>query len=188
MERQAPPPGDKESGFTLIETMIAGLILVVGLLSLAYAYMAGMAVVMTGQQDTTARQKAREAMENVFSARDNSTLAFSQLCNVGNGSSCIFINGFEPLYQAGPDGMFNTSDDGTGCASTPCYEQVWTPGPDGILGTADDVQVSLLGFQRQIQITQITSILVQITVTIQYTTPKGATRSVTATAVMSPYV
>ena len=188
MDREIPPPGDNESGFTLVETMIASLILVTGLLALAYAFLTGMAVVMTGQQDSIARQKAREAMENVFSARDNSTLSFAQICNVGSGSSCIFINGFEPLYQAGPDGMLNTADDGTGCASTPCYEQIWTPGPDGVLGTADDVQVQLLGFQRQIQITQITSILVQITVTIQYTTSKGVTRSVTTTAHMSPYV
>jgi len=180
MDPQVHPRRD-EGGFTLIEVMIASSILVTGLLALAYAYLSGFAVILTGQQDTIARQKAREAMECVFSARDNATLNFSQVCNVGNGTGCIFINGFEPLYQAGADGIFNTADDAT-------LEQIWTPGPDGILGNADDVQVSLTNYQRQIQITQVSSVLVQITVTIQYTTPKGLSRSVVVQSYMSAYV
>lgn len=48
--------------------------------------------------------------------------------------------------------------------------------------------MTLSGFQRQIQVTQLTSILKQVTVTIQYTTPNGSRSSVTLVALMSPYV
>ncbi len=193
MDRVVPRHEHDESGFTLMEVMIAAVILMVGLLSLAYAFGLGLGVIGTAQEDSIARQKARQAMEDVFTARDTGGISFSQICNVGSGASCIFISGFEPLYTAGPDELVNTSDDGTGtlptgCSTTPCIETVDTPGPDGILGTADDVFVPLTNFQRQIQITPITTVLNQITVTIKYTTSSGITRSVTLVALIGPYV
>jgi len=170
-----------ESGFTLVEVMIATVIMVVGLLSVAYGVGCGLAVVLTSGEDTIARQKAREAMEDVFTARDDALVTFDQVCNVGNGANCIFVNGLTPLTTAGPDEIVNTADDGG-------VETVDTPGPDGILGTADDIQVPLTGYQRSIQVTQLSPILKQITVTIQYTTSRGLTRTVTLVALMSPYV
>ena len=182
MERAVPPQAhDDESGFTLVEVLVASVVMVVGLLSVAYGLALGAAVVATAQQDTIARQKAREAMEDVFTARDDAKVTFAQVCNVGSGASCIFVNGFTPLTSPGPDGIVNTADDGP-------VETIYTPGPDGILGTADDVQVPLLGYQRQIQVTKLTPILSQITVTIRYTTPQNLTRTVTLVAIMSPYV
>lgn len=170
-----------DSGFTLIEVMVASVLLVVGLMAVAYGMVLGLAVVSTAQQDTIARQKAREAMEDVFTARNTSNVTFDQICNIAVGTPCIFVSGFTPLATPGNDGIVNTVDDGA-------MEWVWTPGPDGILGTADDVKVYLNGFQRQIQVTTITPILKQVTVIIRYTTPQGFTRSVTLVAVMSPYV
>lgn len=208
MDQVVRRQGHDESGFTLIEVMIASAILLTGLLSLAFAFMMGLGVIQTSQQDSIARQKARQAMEDVFTARDTGGITFSQICNVGSGASCIFISGFEPLYTAGPDGLVNTADDGTaaplpgivntanagagaslptGCSAAPCIETLDTPGPDGILGTADDVFVPLKGFQRQIQITQLSALLNQITVTVKYTTPQGFTRTVTLVAVIGPY-
>jgi prepilin-type N-terminal cleavage/methylation domain-containing protein len=172
---------DDESGFTLVEVLVASVVMVVGLLSVAYGLALGMNVVATAQQDTIARQKAREAMEDVFTARDDAHITFAQVCNIGAGPSCIFVNGFTALTTPGPDGIVNTADDGG-------VETVDTPGPDGILGTADDIQVPLTGFQRSIQVTQLSSILSQITVTIRYTTPQNLTRTVTLVALMSPYV
>jgi len=170
-----------ESGFTLVEVLIATVVMVTGLLSVAYGLGLGVAVIQTSTEDTLARQKAREAMEDVFTARDDARMTFDQVCNVGGGPNCIFVNGLTGLTTAGPDGIVNTADDGA-------IETVVTPGPDGILGTADDIQASLVGYQRSILVTQITPILKQITVTIQYTTPQGLTRSVTLVALMSPYV
>jgi prepilin-type N-terminal cleavage/methylation domain-containing protein len=193
MDRVVPCHDRDEGGFTLIEVMVAAVILVVGLLSLAYAFGMGFGVIATAQMDSIARQKARQAIEDVYTARDTGSISFSQICNIGSGASCIFINGYEPLYTAGPDGLVNTADDGTGtlptgCSVTPCIETVDTPGPDGILGTADDVFVPLVGFQRQIQITPLTAVLNQITVTINYTTPTGISRSVTLVGLIGPYV
>ncbi len=198
MDRVVPRHEQDESGFTLVEVMIASVILVTGLLSLAYAFGLGLGVLGTAQEDSIARQMARQALEDVFTARDTGGITFYQICNIGSGASCIFINGFEPLYTAGPDGIVNTADDGTGtplptgCSAAPCIETVDTPGPDGILGTADDVFVPLIGFQRKIQITPVSnpnvSNLSQITVTIKYTTSKGITRAVTLVALIGPYV
>lgn len=181
MDREVPRYEHDDSGFTLVEVMIASLLLVVGLVGLAYCFALGLAVVTTAQEDTIARQKAREAMEDVLSARDTSNVTFDQICNVSVGTPCIFVNGFTALTTPGNDGIVNTADDGP-------VEWVWTPGPDGILGTADDDKVYLNGFQRRIQITQITAILNQITITVQYKTPRGLTRTVTLVAVVSPYV
>jgi len=171
-----------ERGFTLVEVLIATVVMVIGLLSVAYGLGLGVAVIQTSTQETIARQKAREAMEDVFAARDDARITFAQVCNIGTGPSCIFVNGLTSLTTPGPDGIVNTADDGA-------VETVTLPGPDGILGTADDVTASLVGYQRSIQVTQITSILSKITVTITYTTPQGLQGPpVVLVALMSPYV
>jgi prepilin-type N-terminal cleavage/methylation domain-containing protein len=194
MDPVVPCQEHDERGFTMVEVMIASVILVVGILSLAYAFGMGLGVIGTAQEDSIARQKARQAMEDVFTARDTGGITFPQICNVGSGSSCIFVSGFEPLYTTGPDGLVNTADDGTGtplptgCSLTPCIETTDTPGPDGILGTADDVFVPLIGYQRQVQITQLSAILNQVTVTIKYTTSTGISRNVRLVALIGPYV
>jgi prepilin-type N-terminal cleavage/methylation domain-containing protein len=208
MDRVVPGHEHAESGFTLIEVMIAAVILVTGLLSLAYAFGLGLGVIGTAQDDSIARQMARQAMEDVFTARDTGGIAFTAICNQPT-AGCIFISGYEPLYTPGPDGIVNTSDDGTaaplpgvvsttgaaagailppGCAAAPCIETIDTPGPDGILGTGDDIFVPLVGFQRQILITAINGTLDQVTVSIKFTTPKGITRTVTLVAFIGPYV
>lgn len=191
MDRKIMHHESSRAGFTLIEVMIASVVLVVGLLAVAYGMSVGAVVVATAQQDSIARQKAREALEDVFTARDTSNLSWGQICNVGSGASCIFVSGFTPLYIPGNYGMVNTGGSTT-------IESYWAPGPDGILGTADDVKVSLIGYQRQILITQFCEVtpcppnplatnLNQITVTVKYTTEGGLTRSVTVTALMSEY-
>jgi len=187
-----------ERGFTLIEIMIAAIVMVIALLAVAYGVGVGMTVVMASDEDAIARQKAREALEDVLTARDTASITWSQICNVGNGANCIFINGAEPMYTAGPDEIVNTADDGqapfppgTGCTVAKCVEAIDTPGPDGILGTADDIFIPLNGFSRQIQITQIQPQdppLAQITVTIFYTTRQGLNRQVSVNAIISPYV
>lgn len=166
-----------EGGFTLVEVMIAGVILTVGLLGLAYAYGQGMAVVMSSQQDAIARQKAREAVEDVLTARNNSTLTWSQINNVSNGG--VFLDGVQSLTTPGPDGMVDTADDGP-------IETIVLPGPDGSL--TDGTSVPLGGYTRQIQITTLSNVLKQITVTITYVTPPGVTRNYQLTCYVSPYI
>ena len=178
----AKPRAHSESGFTIIEVLVAGVLLTVGLMGLAYTFTMGFAVVLTAQQDTVARQKAREALESVLTGRNTQNITFDQIDNVGTGNG-IFLTGFQPLYQSGADGIIGTADDvGEG------METITLPGPDGVLGTADDVVQPLGNYKRMIVITDLTGTLKQITVTIRYVTPPALTRSVVVTSYVSPYV
>jgi type II secretory pathway pseudopilin PulG len=181
----------KESGFTLIEVMVAGLVLTTGLLILAYGYGQGLASVVTAQEDTVAREKCRETLESVMTALNTNNLTFNSICNVSQGAGCIFVDGFTPVYYAGNDGIYGTADDAGPCtAPAQCGIQTYVmPGPDGVLGTADDITVSLSGtYLRKIDISAgpVTNTR-QITVTVQFTTSSGQTRSVVMTSYASPY-
>lgn len=172
-------PRRRSEGFSLLEVIVASMVLTISLLTMAYAYAQGMTLVAATQEETIARQKAREALESVITARNDQTLTFSQIANVSNGG--IFLDGFTPLTTDGADGLPNTADDGP-------VETVIEPGPDGILGTADDVNVPLNQFQRRIAITSLSPNLSQITVTIQYTTQKGLRRQISVTTDVSNYI
>ncbi len=211
MDPVATRHGHDESGFTLIEVMISAVILVIGLLSIAYALGLALGTIDTAQMDSIARQKARQAMEDVFTARDTGSITFSQICNQPT-AGCLFLSSstVQPLYTAGPDGLVFTSDDGTaapisgivtsststgdalpnGCSTAPCIETIDTPGPDGILGTSDDIWVPLENYTRNITITPVVgqTNLNQIVVTISYHTPENVTRTVTLVALIGPYV
>jgi prepilin-type N-terminal cleavage/methylation domain-containing protein len=183
----------EEHGFTLLEVLIAMAVLVAGLISLAYGIGVGLAVVQMSTMDTIAREKAREAMEDVFTARDTSTISFSQICNIptsgSNPNNCLFVNGYTPMYTTDSSGLVNTN----AAATQNVLETYVTPGPDGILGTADDVTYNLTGFQRSISVTPVSSsdgytVLAQVTITILYNPLPWMSRTVTMVTVMSPYV
>jgi hypothetical protein len=178
----AEAPTRSDGGFSLIEVLLACVLITIGLLALAAAIDMGFAMVMTAQEDTIAREKSREALESVLTGRNTANITFAQIDNVGTGSG-IFLSGFQPLYQAGADGIIGTADD-----AAAGLETITLPGPDGILGTADDVVQPLGNYQRQIAITDLTATLKQITVTIQYTTPNNLTRSVVTVCYVSPYI
>jgi prepilin-type N-terminal cleavage/methylation domain-containing protein len=163
-----------EAGFSLIETMIAMAILATGLLSLAGVFIMGMNHLAGSTASLIAREKAREAVESVHTARDTKTIAWCRIRNAGTATGCTdgaagaFVAGATSLTTPGPDGLVNTSDDG------PVEESV-TPGADGILGTADDKKVPLSTYTRQIAITDVTMAngqpnpnLRRLTVTITY--------------------
>ena len=181
-----------ERGFTLLEVLIATAVMVVGLLALAYGIGLGLEATQESTMDTVAREKAREAMEDVFTARDTSTIQFAQICNIptsgGNPNNCLFVNGYTAMYTADSQGLVNTT-----AAANNAIETYTTPGPDGILGTADDVTYSLTGFRRQIQVTTLSSSdgytqLAEVTITIIYNPLPWQSRTLTLTTVMSPYV
>lgn len=153
-------PRARARGFSLLETMIATLVLGIGVLSLAATFAAGITYMTTSQDAFIAQQKAQETVESIFTARDNG-LPFTSIANTANGG--IFLGGALPLCDPGPDGIVGTADDN--CANP---DVIWTPGPDGILGTADDVKISLGNFTRTIAITAAGPGLNQITVTINY--------------------
>ena len=159
----------RQGGFTLIEAMIAMVVLTFGILSLAGVFAQGLLVANMTQMDYIAQKKAQEAMESVFAARDSKQLTWSNIYNVlgasGNDGG-IFLDGPRPLVAPGPDGLYGTVDD----VLTQPDVVILGPGPDGKLGTADDVVLSLNGMTRTISITDIpgeTNVR-QITITMNY--------------------
>ena len=168
---------ESERGVSLIETMIAMLVLTVGAIGMASVFLYGMQSATSSPNELVATQKASEAMESVFAARDSHILTWAQLQNVADGG--IFLGGAKSMKLAGADGILNTADDGA-------VESVLFPGPDQLLGTADDKTDTLSAFTREILIARISDDLRSVTVTITY--PSGtATRTYTLTAYMSSF-
>jgi hypothetical protein len=130
------------------------------MLGLAGAFSEGMLHIATAQPDFIAKQKAAEAVESVFAARDTRLITWAQICNVSSGG--VFLNGPQPIKDPGADGLVNTADDGAA-------ENIVTPGPDNNIGTSDDISMSLAAFTRQIAIVDTEANLRRITVTIRYT-------------------
>jgi len=145
---EATPRGNE--GFTLIEALVALLILTIGLLGLAQAFYLGMRHMSMSSANLIAREKAREAVESVHTARDTGTLSWGNIKNVPNGG--IFLDGAQTLSNAGVDGVVNTADD-----AAAGIENLRDPGPNGLFGDADDVLTPLNGFTREIVIRAVPS-------------------------------
>jgi prepilin-type N-terminal cleavage/methylation domain-containing protein len=154
-----------QKGFTLIEVMISMVVLALGVLSLASIFTQGLKASSQTQIQYIAQEKAQEALETIFTARDTKLLTWSQIANVSKGG--VFKDGPQPLCAPGPDGLFGTSDDDT---STPDVVTIG-PGPDNVFGTADDIVMNLNPWMtRTIQISPVASTpnLQQITVTVAW--------------------
>lgn len=181
------PGGDqlRNSGFSLLEALVAILVLTIGILSLLGVYAKGVSFAHMTQWDYIAQKKAEEAVETIFTARDTKLLTWSQIQNVtgvtGNDGG-VFVDGPQPLLLPGPDGLVGTQNDQASAPDT----VIIGPGPDKVLGTADDDVANLSSFMtRQIQIVPVPNEpnLRQITITIVYTT-----ESLTRTHVLISYI
>ena len=170
-----------ESGISLVETMIAMLVLTVGAIGMAAMFLKGMQAAGSSPTELVATQKAAEAIESVFSARDSRTITWDKLRNADQG---IFAKNPQPMYVAGDDGILGTGDDGKEGQETGVLETVVLPGKDQLIGTADDREETLAGFKREIKITDVQDDLRLITVTITYPAG-GTTRTYTLTSYIS---
>jgi hypothetical protein len=165
-----------QDGFSLLETAIAIAVLTFGVLALAAILTQGVMHLSTVQYNLIAKEKAAEAIESVFTARDTRALSWAQIQNLSNGGVFLdgpqFMNlpgpdglistGDENLPSAGPDGVAGTADDGPG------LEMIVLPGPDNLLGTADDELRALGDFTREIQIRNLGPNLRQLVVIVRY--------------------
>ena len=138
---------ESENGFSLVEVVVATGILAAGLLSLAGVFSLGMLHMAGSTPGLIAREKAREAVESVHTARDTGDLPWSKIQNVP--APGVFLTGEQPMYKAGADGLVNTADDATGI--TGGMEK--QAGNDNLIGTSDDI--ALTDFTREIQITNL---------------------------------
>jgi type II secretory pathway pseudopilin PulG len=182
----------QQRGFTLMEAMVAAIVLATGLLSVLSLFAYSLSNLQMSQEDLIARAKAKEGLETVFSSRDSSQIDFSQINNKANGG--IFLDGFAPIYDPpGADGIANTDDDSNSANSQ--IDAIVLPGLDGILGTADDIRQPLNSFQRRITLspvfltgtTTVNNNLRLITVTVRYTVPQYGTRQYQISAYISKY-
>jgi type II secretory pathway pseudopilin PulG len=171
-----------EAGITMLETLIAIVVLTVGLLAVLATLALAVGNTQSVQLDTIARQKAREAMESIYTARATNQIPFDAIQNVGNGTG-IFVPGFTAMTDPGPDGLDGTGDD---VPAAP----IRLPGASGtITGTNEDVLVDLGNFTRQIAITNVANEpnLRQITVTVKYPVPQGWYKTYQIQALVSSY-
>ncbi len=135
-------------GFTLIETMMAIIVLMIGLLGMAAMLGDALAYMHGSQDDFIAQQQAEQAIEAIFTAKYDDTITFAQIANTTSNPPGIFLTGAQPLLQPGTDGLVGTDADKN---ATPAY--IILPGPDGLMGTADDIDMPLTNFTRTITIT-----------------------------------
>ncbi len=196
---QASSRQSGESGFSLLESVFAMVLLAIGMLWTLAAIGYAVGANQTSQEDMIARQLASEAMESIFNARNTSQLGFSSINNVGVGAGIFIALPLQPKCP-GPDGILGTADDapcltasGAECPNAG-IECLTEPGPDGILGTPDDVIISLANFTRTIAITPLAEggttvpTLVLVTITINYTVPNhGGTKSYVLEEEISSY-
>ncbi len=164
-----------ESGVTILEMVVAMLILTVGLLGLAASIGYAVTVSNKGRNLTNSKLLVVSLLEQMETLRNTEQLSFGQIANQGlvdNSASTRTFIGFPTAFQPlsinpGPDGIFGTDDD------------LISPGPDNIYGTSDDTIDStwaVPGYQRQISITNLSANLKRIQVTVRYPDAAGQLR------------
>jgi hypothetical protein len=174
-------------GFSLLETVVALGVLVTGVLGAAAVLATGMQNLSSSPSDVVTTQKAAEAMEAVFSARQSGKLTWTQIKNVAGASGSdggVFLDGPQPLNYAGNDGLVNTADD-----AAAGLETVRLPGKDQQLNTSDDQLIPLSSFTREVMIRDVpgeNGQLRSIVVTIKYWSGP-TTRTYTLTTYISAY-
>ena len=67
------------AGFTLLETLIAMLVLAIGVLSMIDVMTQGLKVSATTQYDYIAKKKAEQAIEAIFTARNSQEKSWDQI-------------------------------------------------------------------------------------------------------------
>ena len=175
MKTIAGPAGRKtvrrrQSGVTLVEVLISMVVLTIGMVGMLGVMGITVKATQASQENSVAKTIADQALESILTARETSTVPWAAIANTNNGG--IFLTGFQPVCNAGADGIYGTADD---CASG--EETLQLPGPDGIFGTADDILLPLTNYQRQIVLAPDASCggaagcnLMDVTITVQFQT------------------
>ena len=167
---------DSESGVTILEMVVAMLVLTVGLLGLAASIGYAVTVSNMGRNLTNTKLLVVSCLEQMETLRNTQELTFGQIANpsdVDNGGAprtfAGFPTGFQPIsINPGPDGIWGTNDD------------LINPGADNTYGTGDDftdVSWGLNGFSREIVITDLNPNLKRIQITVRYPDAGGQMRS-----------
>jgi len=167
---------DPEAGVTILEMALATIILTVGLLALAGSIGYAIAVSNKGRNLTNTKLVAVSMLEQMETLRNTGRLTFGQIANAGlvdnTGATRTFggfPSGFQPVsINPGPDGIFGTSDDLT----------------DPTTGQSQPA-LAIAGCSREIVITNLSSTLKRVQVTLQYQDSGGQTRNLVAVSYLN---
>jgi prepilin-type N-terminal cleavage/methylation domain-containing protein len=143
----------KKRGFSLIETVIALVVLLIGILATLTAISYGVLSMQESEKRVVAKEVARSTMETIFSIRDlqafdpqnGETYNWNAL-QIGSGSNGgILLDGWNPIREnPGDDGIFGTADDAC-AAANPC-----------VVGTYTNNSAVVSGLERKIEVYDIT--------------------------------
>ncbi len=174
-----------EDGFTMVEAIVAILILTVGLIGTVAAITYALEFGTISRNVTSAKSVIVATIEEIETLRNARRLDFKQIANVGGVDNLNSANqfrgfsvGFNPVsLSPGSDGVSGTDDD----IST-------APGADGNYGTPDDVvDPSLIrsGFERQITITNLSNSLKKIEIKVKYFSTAGKVGEITGVSYLN---
>lgn len=177
-----------EAGISLLEVMIAGVVLMVGLLvgvlpMLTY----GVAALRSTDEETIAKQKARQIMESVYGARNTTQLGWDAINPVGTctttGSSTVcgvFVTGTQNMYGAGADGIVGTADDASAGIETITMA-------NGQTRTLDELQRTITIGPYTMPDGSISPALRTLKIDVAYPVGNGFTRTYTLQTLISQY-
>lgn len=165
---------NSENGFTLVEVVVAILILTIGLMGTVAAITYALQFTTLSKNLGNAKLVIVSTIEEVESLRNTRRLEYKQIANVGSVNNTDspnvfggFSSGFMPIStKSGTDGVNGTLDDLSSAV-----------GADGNWGTTDDIiDASRVrgGYWRQIEITNLTATLKKIEVRVRYPASNGA--------------
>jgi len=188
MKKNERGPGTNNSeGFGVLEVLAALFVVTIALTALLALFGHAISTMTLMQDLLIAKQKSREALESIYTARNTQQISFDDIQNTSD--SGIFLEGFQPLRQASTDGLIGTADD-NGTA----VESIILPGPDGYLNTGDDEERFLTAFERQIQIdpilfadSTVNPDIRKVLVSIRYNTPLGTQQTYEVESYISRY-
>jgi len=180
------PRRNGSDGFSTLEVLAAMFVITIALTGLLSLFGYAISTMSLMQDLLIAKQKSRETLESIYTARNTAQITFDMIQNVSD-SPGIFLDGYQPLERPQADGLIGTSDDAD-------IETLILPGPDGLLNTGDDEVRTLDTFERQIQISPIlfadSSVnpdVRRILVSIRYNTPMGGQSTYAVESYISRY-
>jgi type II secretory pathway pseudopilin PulG len=166
-----------ESGFSLVEMVVAMAVLMIALLGLVATIAQGLSMSKKLRDMSDSKLTITSMLEQMETLRNTKRLTFGQLANAGQvnntGASKSFPGfptGFQPVSTSpGTDGIYGTGDD------------LVDPGADKTYGTTDDFVNNALArpqYEREVVITTLGTNLKKIQVTMRYPGPDGSQQTV----------
>jgi type II secretory pathway pseudopilin PulG len=163
---ELPLPRKSEAGFSLLEMVVAMVVMMIGLLALASTIGFALTVSNKGRGMTNSKLLVVSILEQMETLRNTRQLSFEEISNSASSNFGGFPDTFQPVsVNPGPDGIYGTGDD------------LIDAGGDGLYGTADDFSNPSLarpGMTRQILITPLSGSLKKIQVTLRSSGMRGA--------------